>query len=147
MTLTTKASVKKLADGKQVEADFHGLKMIFDESKQDGGTGLGPSPMKVLLASMGACQTMTAHSIAKKMRIELTHFSVELEGDLDSEALEQKEGAPRGFTQVRYHFHVQTEAPREKVERLIRLVEEYCPVENTLRNEVKLVRSGLSIEK
>ena len=146
MTLTAKTRVKKLPEGKQVEADFNGLKILFDEPVKQGGTNLGPSPLKVMLASMGACQTMTAHAIAKKMRIELKSFSIDLEGDLDSDALEQKEGAPKGFTEVRYHFNIETDAPKEKVERLLTLVEDYCPVENSFRKEIKLVRSGFTIE-
>ena len=145
MTLTSKVNVRKLPDGKQVEAEIAGHKILFDESEKDGGPGKGPGPVSMMLACLGACQTMTAHSIAKKMRIELKGFSVDVEGDLDSDALNQKEGAPRGLTEVRYHMHFETDAPKEKVEKLAALVEEYCPVENSFRNAIKLVRSGLSI--
>lgn len=146
MILSSKASVTKLPDSQQVEATMRGHKLLFDKEPSEGGKGEGPGPGETMLAALGACQTYTAYLLAEKMRIELEGFSVDIEGYVDEGAAKGQKGAPKGLLEVRYTMHFKTSAPQDKVEKLASLVEEHCPVENSFRNSIHMVRSGLTIE-
>jgi uncharacterized OsmC-like protein len=53
--------------------------------------------------------------------------------------------APVGFAAIRLRFDVETDAPQDKLESLLKLTERYCVVYQTLRSgpaiEVKLNRA------
>ena len=49
--------------------------------------------------------------------------------------------APVGFRDIRLRFDLDTDAPADKVESLIKLTERYCVVYQTLRTPAKLALS------
>ena len=68
------------------------------------------------------------------------------EGDLDFRGtLGVAKDAPVGFAQIRLTFAVETDAPQEKLDQLLKLTERYCVVYQTIKSgppvEVKLNRS------
>ena len=67
------------------------------------------------------------------------------EGDLDFRGtLGVDKEAPVGFAEVRLRFEVDTDAPQDKLDQLLKLTERYCVVYQTLKNgppvEVSLQR-------
>ena len=52
--------------------------------------------------------------------------------------------APVGFRAIRLHFHLDTDAPQEQIDTLLKLTERYCVVYQSLRTppafEVSLTR-------
>lgn len=146
MIQTVKASAKKLPEGMQVEVESHGFKFLLDESPEKGGTGKGPNPSEVMLASFAACQTMVAVMLAGKMRIDLQGYHAEVEGDYDPEALAGRSDNRKGAMEIRFTMHFKSDAPREKLEKLAEMIEEYCPVRDTLANGTRMVRSGIVVE-
>lgn len=52
-----------------------------------------------------------------------------------------------GFSEIRYTFHIETNAPSEKVEEFKKFIEAHCPVGDTIANLVSLVSTGVVIEK
>ena len=140
---TFKATAKKLNEGMQVEVSSGGFKLIFDEPTQMGGTNKGMNPMGAALAVMGACQTITAYMFAKSMDIELQSFSVEIEGDMDMDALMKQSGDRTGFQEIRYKMHIKSTASDEKLELFAKFVEQNCPVSDTFNQGAKLVYQGV----
>lgn len=57
-----------------------GYEVRLDGSPDAGGTGRGPSPMELLLMSLGGCTAMDVISILRKMRQEVTDYRVEVRG-------------------------------------------------------------------
>jgi uncharacterized OsmC-like protein len=53
--------------------------------------------------------------------------------------------APVGFAQIRLRFDLDTDAPQEKLDQLLRLTERYCVVYQTIRNgppvDIRLLRA------
>jgi uncharacterized OsmC-like protein len=53
--------------------------------------------------------------------------------------------APVGFAQIRLRFDLDTDAPQDKLDQLLKLTERYCVVYQTIRNgppvEIKLARA------
>ena len=73
-------------------------------------------------------------AVATSIGIELRGGVVRAEGDLDFRGtLGVSKEAPVGFREIRLQFDIDTDAPDEQVETLLRLTERYCVVYQTLR--------------
>ncbi|MFT5386092.1 MAG: putative redox protein [Saprospiraceae bacterium] len=92
------------------------------------GDDSGPSPKKLLLASLAGCTGMDVVSLLKKMRVTITGFEIDIEADLTEEH-------PKVYSEIRlvYRFFG-TDLNKEKVEKSVRLSQEkYCGVSAMLR--------------
>ena len=58
------------------EAEINGHKVIMDAPLEAGGTNLGPSPKKLMLAALSGCTGMDVVSILKKMIVEVEKLNV-----------------------------------------------------------------------
>lgn len=52
--------------------------LIADESQENGGGDLGPSPHEYLLLALGACTDITIRMYAQRKKMDLKNVSVEL---------------------------------------------------------------------
>src|SRR6202163_620325 len=98
-----------------------------------GGSGLELCSGNMLLEALVACAGVTLEAVAA-------------EGDLDFRGtLGVAKDAPVGFAQIRLRFDVDTDAPQEKLDQLLKLTERYCVVYQTIRSgppvEVSLKRT------
>jgi uncharacterized OsmC-like protein len=83
-------------------------------------------------------------AVATALEIELRGGTVSAEGDLDFRGtLGVDKTAPVGFRDIRLRFDLETDAPSDKIDSLVKLTERYCVVYQTLRNPAKL---GLTVE-
>ncbi|ODR91525.1 OsmC family protein [Sinorhizobium alkalisoli] len=113
-----------------------------------GGTGLELCSGDMLLEALVACAGVTLKAVATALEIPLKSGKVSAEGDLDFRGtLGVDKDAPVGFAQIRLFFDLETEAPQEKLDQLLKLTERYCVVYQTIRSgpplEVKLRRNGV----
>ncbi|MFD2672970.1 OsmC family protein [Marinicrinis sediminis] len=129
----------ELQEGMVVKASSRNFEITIDEPKSLGGTDTAMNPVEVLLCALGACQSIVARAYAKKFNINLEHFSVELEGDLDTDGFMNKSDVRRGYSEIRYNLHIKSDASREKVEEFVAFIEQTCPVGDTIANPVNLV--------
>src|SRR6202022_3056589 len=111
-----------------------------------GGSGLELCSGDMLLEALVACAGVTLKAVATALEIPLRSGSVSAEGDLDFRGtLGVAKDAPVGFAQIRLRFEVETDAPQEKLDQLLKLTERYCVVYQTLKSgppiEVKLTGS------
>ena len=111
-----------------------------------GGTGLELCSGDMLLEALVACAGVTLKAVATALAIPLRSGVVSSEGDLDFRGtLGVAKDAPVGFSQIRLTFEVDTDAPQEQLDQLLKLTERYCVVYQTIRNgpatEVRLVRA------
>ena len=111
-----------------------------------GGTGLDLCSGDMLLEALVACAGVTMKAVATALEIPLKSGAVSAEGDLDFRGtLGVAKDAPVGFAQIRLTFAVETEAPQDKLDQLLKLTERYCVVYQTIRSgppvEVSLQRS------
>ncbi|MCA1492330.1 OsmC family protein [Ensifer sp. NBAIM29] len=113
-----------------------------------GGTGLELCSGDMLLEALVACAGVTLKAVATALEIPLKSGKVSAEGDLDFRGtLGVDKDAPVGFAQIRLFFDLETEAPQEKLDQLLKLTERYCVVYQTIRSgpplEVKLRLNGV----
>src|SRR5271154_1281077 len=110
-----------------------------------GGSGMELCSGDMLLEALVACAGVTLKAVATALDIPLKSGSVSAEGDLDFRGtLGVAKEAPVGFAQIRLAFQVESDAPQEQLDRLLKLTERYCVVYQTIRSgppvEVSLKR-------
>jgi uncharacterized OsmC-like protein len=103
-----------------------------------GGSGMELCSGDMLLEALVACSGVTLRAVSTALGIEVRSGSVEAEGDLDFRGtLGVDKEAPVGFKSIRLKFHLDTDAPQEKIDQLLKLTERYCVVLQTIRNTVE----------
>jgi uncharacterized OsmC-like protein len=146
MAIQTFKATAHLQDGVQVKASSRDFELTIDEPKSLGGTDTGMNPVEVLLASLGACQSIVARIYAPKFDVKLDAFSVDVEGDLDLDGFFNKSEVRPGYSDIRYTFRIKTDSPKEKVEEFVQFLESKCPVGDSLANPVNLKLNKIIIE-
>ena len=111
-----------------------------------GGSGMELCSGDMLLEALVACAGVTLKAVATALDIPLRSGAVSAEGDLDFRGtLGVAKEAPVGFAQIRLAFDLDTDAPQDKLDQLLKLTERYCVVYQTIRSgppvEVSLKRT------
>ena len=110
-----------------------------------GGSGLELCSGDMLLEALVACAGVTVKAVATALAIPLKAGTVLAEGELDFRGtLGVAKDAPVGFREIRLRFDLDTDAPQEKLDQLLKLTERYCVVYQTIRSgppvDVTMVR-------
>jgi uncharacterized OsmC-like protein len=104
-----------------------------------GGSGAELCSGDMLLEALVACAGVTLKAVATALEIPLRAGTVRAEGDLDFRGtLGVAKDAPVGFREIRLAFDLDTDAPQEKIDTLVKLTERYCVVFQTLYTPPKL---------
>ena len=104
-----------------------------------GGSGLELCSGDMLLEALAACAGVTLKSVSTAIEVPLKSGNVTAEGDLDFRGtLGVDKEAPVGFAEIRLRFDVDTDAPQEKLDLLLKLTERYCVVYQTLAQKPAL---------
>jgi uncharacterized OsmC-like protein len=100
-----------------------------------GGSGLELCSGDMLLEALVACAGVTLKAVATAIEVPLKSGTVSAEGDLDFRGtLGVAKDAPVGFARIRLRFEVESDAPQEKLDQLLKLTERYCVVYQTLKS-------------
>src|SRR5215813_11103333 len=110
-----------------------------------GGSGLELCSGDMLLEALVACAGVTLKAVATALEIPVKSATVCAEGDLDFRGtLGVAKDARVGFGAMRLTVDVDSDAPQEKLDQLMKLTERYCVVYQTIRGgvpvEVRLSR-------
>ena len=104
-----------------------------------GGTGMELCSGDMLLEALVACAGVTLKAVATALDIPLRKGTVRAEGDLDFRGtLGVDREAPVGFREIRLAFDLDTDAPQDKIDTLIKLTERYCVVFQTINTKPAL---------
>jgi uncharacterized OsmC-like protein len=100
-----------------------------------GGSGLELCSGDMLLEALVACAGVTLKAVATALDIPLKAGAVAAEGDLDFRGtLGVAKDAPVGFARIRLTFDLDTDAPQDKLDQLLKLTERYCVVYQTIKS-------------
>jgi putative redox protein len=69
--------------GLRAVVDAGGFELVVDEPESVGGTGRGPQPTELLLASVASCFTIALAFVARKRGVEPTGLHVDVTGTYD----------------------------------------------------------------
>src|SRR3954464_5969353 len=104
-----------------------------------GGSGAELCSGDMLLEALVACAGVTLKAVATALEIPLRKATVRAEGDLDFRGtLGVDRAAPVGFRAIRLMIDLDTDAPQEKIDALLKLTERYCVVFQTLNTKPAL---------
>jgi len=133
-----KATVSWVENETFIGESESGHQVIMDGNSSDSKA---PSPMEMVLMSVGACSSVDVVSILKKSKQNVTDVKVELTSV-------RKEDAPRYFTSINLHFVATGKDIKEKqLARAVSLsAEKYCSVALMLEKGVEITHSHEVIE-
>lgn len=105
------------------ETEINGHKLIIDAGEDNGGTNQGPRPKQLMLAALAGCTGMDVVGILKKMRVDFTDFSIEIEAN-------QTEEHPKHYDAMKVIYKFKgNNLDMEKLQKAVSLSEErYCGV-------------------
>lgn len=90
----------------------------------------GPTPVQLTLQMIGACSLADIQTGLKGRKID--RIWIELEA-------ERKSTAPKVFTKIKMTYHIDAEAPKKLVKRLVEKSHEtYCTVSNMFKSTVEI---------
>ena len=138
--LITLAAQGKIGEGITCRVDTGRAIAAAGLHPATGGSGESLCSGDMLLEALVACAGVTLNAVATAIGVELRDATIRAEGDLDFRGtLGVAKDAPVGFSQIRLRFDLDTDAPQDKLDQLLKLTERYCVVYQT-------VRSGPSVE-
>lgn len=130
MTATERTVHSRWAGGLRADVQAGEHLLVVDEPESVGGTGLGPQPTELLLASIASCFTLALAFSARKRAIPLADLDVTVTGRYDGPRFDAfriavKAGAPTGA----------------ELDSLIRAAQRVCYVTQTLATspEIEIV--------
>jgi uncharacterized OsmC-like protein len=120
----------------EIHAGSHRLRA--DEPASAGGTDTGPSPYDLLLASLGACTSMTVRMYARRKGWPLEEVTVHLRHSKihaqDCAECETKEGM---LDRIERDIHFAGTLTEEQRSKLLEIANK-CPVHRTLTSEIDI---------
>jgi putative redox protein len=118
---------------KAFTADINGHKVLMDTTAEEGGDDNGPSPKRLMLASLAGCTGMDIVPMLNKMKVHYSHFSIDIDAHV-------REEYPKIYNRVKITYKIKmAEADKPKLEKAIALSQEkYCSVSAMFRSFAKL---------
>jgi putative redox protein len=107
------------------DVEVSGHRLVVDEPEEAGGANEGPSPTRMLAASLAACTAITMEMYAARKDWELGEVEVQVEMEYG------EAGVPKSFEVT---LHLSSKLEPERVERL-KAIAGKCPVHRALRHE------------
>jgi uncharacterized OsmC-like protein len=121
------------------------LALIGDEPVESGGTGLGPSPYELLLASLGHCTVLTILLYARRKGWQVEGVSVR--ADHERIVVEEVAGGEltrRKVERITQSIELQGDLDAGQRARLMEIAGK-CPVHRTLTGELEIVDREMTL--
>ena len=134
---TYKAKINK-EEGFKSKTKMRNFTLIQDEPEEVGGTNEGPSPVEVLLSSLGGCLEIVISMVSKEHGHKLKDLELEIEGDLDPRGFLGEAKVPAGFQNIRVNIKKMEGVPEDKKAEILEEVEGRCPIEDTLNRSLEV---------
>ena len=123
----------ELVKGYETRIAIRDSQLTIDEPPSLGGTDLGPNPVEVVLAALGACQEIVYSTYAAVLGIPIDHLAIKVSGTLDPRGFFGVADVPAGFDGVEYEVDLTSSSPAEKIRELVQIVNQHCPVLDILQ--------------
>lgn len=119
-----------------------GLELFHKEGNWVLKRNIGYSPVQLLVTSIGACGAYVYESILTKSNVEHRLDTVDISYKVD------EEDKAKPLTEVAIIFNLWVpEDKKAQVERSLRLVNEYCPVIQSLNPNIGIIKEVNFLDK
>ncbi|MFI4938215.1 MAG: OsmC family protein [Candidatus Berkiellales bacterium] len=131
---TVVKSTKKGKFAQEIQMGKH--LFMADEPTADGGNDLGPSPYDLLLASLGACTSMTIKMYADLKKIPLENVIVKLKHEKKyATDCVNCENSDAKIDHIERQIQLQGALTQEQRDKLLTIAN-HCPVHRTLTSKI-----------
>jgi uncharacterized OsmC-like protein len=135
--VVTFRAIGRISEGIACKVETRGGPVEAGLHPATGGDGTLACSADMLLEALAACAGVTLQAVATARNIELHSAKIVAEADLDFRGtLGMDKDVPVGFREIHLRLELDTDAPDEKLDRLIEATERYCVVLQTLRQPV-----------
>lgn len=138
---TLKTELKSAGGTYKIKCAARDNTFILDEPEELGGNNGGMNPGEALLSALGGCKYIIAKMFYQRSGINLISINIEMEGEIDLDALTNKANGNNknqdiriGFTKITTKWFIDANNTKEEIERFIDFVENHCPMLDTLNN-------------
>lgn len=114
----------------------HPFIIVGDHPPELLGTNKGPTSVELLLGTLGHCISNGFAIHGEAMGVSVDSLVVEVEGDIDLQGMMMlpEPGKVRpGFQAIRAKYYIKSKAPKEQLEKLAKLSEDFSPTRDSLR--------------
>ncbi|HEY3340736.1 MAG TPA: OsmC family protein [Anaerolineae bacterium] len=122
-----------LIKGYETWVAIRDFKQTIDEPPSLGGTDLGPNPVEIVLAALGACQEIVYSTYAAVLGIPIDNLTIKVSGTLDPRGFFGVADVPAGFDSVEYEVDLASSSPEARIRELVQIVNQHCPVLDILQ--------------
>ena len=114
-------------------SDINGHKVLMDTTADEDGEDSGPSPKRLMLASLAGCTGMDVVMILNKMKVSFSDFSINVHASLT-------EDFPKIYNYVKITYKIKlAEEDKTKMAKAVNLSQEkYCGVSAMFRAFAKM---------
>ena len=131
--MTTHSVQTTFNDGMAFTSDLNGHKVLMDTTAEDDGHDSGPSPKRLMLASLAGCTGMDVVTILNKMKVSFSNFSIDVHASLTNEF-------PKIYNYVKITYKIKlAEEDKPKMAKAVALSQDkYCGVSAMFRAFAKI---------
>ena len=120
--------------------------MTIDEPPALGGGNAAMNPVELVLVALGTCQEIMFSAHAAVMGIPLNEVKVDVKGYLDTRGLFGIDPAtPAGYQKITFETTIKSSADEASLCKLIEIVEERCPLLDTLIRPIEVAANAYHI--
>ena len=125
--------ISAFTHGMAFTSSINGHTKVTDTTADGGGNDEGPSPKRLMLASLAGCTGIDVVSILNKMKTAFSDLSIDITATLTDEH-------PKIYKEVKMIYKIRiAEEERSKMEKAVKLSEEkYCGVNAMFRKFAKV---------
>ena len=133
--LKTVSVESEMGEGFAITTQLGDQQIFIDQPVNAKGSGLGPTPLQMLLFAVGGCIATIARIAAFQQKIVLRGMKIKVDGDYNPEALMGKPTADiAGFQQIRISAEIDADLNAEQKQRFLDEVCARCPLHDNLLN-------------
>lgn len=144
---TVHVKVTSVGDlNERAESVKSGRSWVISEPKHVGGLADAPTPLEYLLSGAVGCFAAVFAFYAAKHDVPYASFEATALAEFDVRGHMMEDAPPSGFRRVSLELAIESDAPREQLERVHELALQGCPGIATLRDPVE-VTSSLQIQE
>jgi uncharacterized OsmC-like protein len=111
--------------------------MLSDEPEVLMGSGTAPNSITSVLQALASSLSVSIVYHAAARDIQIDRLTIHMDGDIDLHGFLGLSSEVRpGFQDIRVTVDIQSQAPREDVEELLRYAQKVSPIVDTLRNRI-----------
>jgi putative redox protein len=111
-------------------AESRGMK-VFSDVIYDGPHEYGYTPAEIIMNGLASCILINTQNFATKMKIDFKDLRVAI-------TAYRQEKQPPTIVKMEYKLFIKTNAPQEKVNKVLYYALKYSTVYNTLKNAVEI---------